>query len=493
MFGELRNILKHYLIYGGGTILNKALAFLLIPIYTRYLTPAQYGTFSLIELTTFVVEMFLAFGLSQSVLRFYYEYESIEEKKEVVSTSFLASLIICVAGLIPLIFFTGKVSELVFRTPMYETLFRIAILMLFFSIIGEIPLTYLRIKEKSVLYTVISVTGTGLGLVLNIIFVVLLRLEVKGILLSVLITTGLTCLVVSTLMLKEVEWRLSIRKALLMFKYGIPYIPGGLGMFILNFADRFFLQRYSTLSEVGIYTLGYKFGMLLHFIIFGPFMLIWAPKRFDLVKQENGKEMISKVFTYYFFIQLFAGLGLSLLIKDTLRIIAGPEFQEAYKIVPMIVLSYLLLAAYYHIQIGILLEKKTKYIPLIVTISAISNILLCRILVPKYHGMGAAAATLTSFLVMFSLNYFISKKFYSIPFEYSRIVKMVALSCGIFIVGKLFRIDPVFHSIGVNFALSLSFPIFLYFLNFYSKDEIETFKHLWTRINRRLFITPTIK
>jgi O-antigen/teichoic acid export membrane protein len=485
MFGELKSIVKHFLIYGFGSVLNKALAFFLIPVYTRYLTPAQYGTYSLLELTTFIIEIFLGLGISQSIIRFYHEYDNAKNKKEIISSSFLMSVAICAVGLAVMIFLSENLSLLVFRSVEYKGFFRIALVTLFFSMVGEIPLTYMRIKEKSILYTLISLASTIVSIVLNIIFVVLMKLEILGILYGILITTGITSIILSYKMLKEVRFGFSIRKAFEIIKYGAPYIPGGIGMFVLHFGDRFFLERYGDLTEVGLYSLGYKFGMLLQFVVFQPFMQIWGPKRFEIAKKQNGENVIAKIFTYYCLVQILVGLAISLLTKEALKIIAGASFQRAHEIVPVIVLSYIILASYFHIQIGILIAKKTIYIAIIMAISAISNILLCQTLIPLYQSMGAAFATLGSFSIMFVINYFISRKCYTINYELWRIIKIISIATGIFIIGKQIDLDSLILNIITKVIMICIFPIILKFMKFYTLEEIELIKSIRQKVIKR--------
>ena len=482
---ELKGLIKHSFIYGIGNILNKAIAFFLIPIYTHYLTTAEYGILELVELVGYIIGMFLGLGISQSLIRFYYECHDSKEKDEIVSSSLMAITAISVVVLSSLTILSDKLSLIIFKNSDYKYFFKIMLLTLLFSLIGEIPLTYLRIKKKSILYTIISLSRTTLSLIMNIIFIVVLRLGVVGILLSGFITNSINCIILCFLVINDVKIKFSIYKVIEMIKYGLPFIPGGLGMFILNFGDRFFLQRFSDLSEVGIYSLGYKFGMVLHFLIFDPFMMIWSPKRIELAKAQ-ANELISKVFTYFCFIEIFMGLCLSLLIKDILSIIVSSEFHAAYKVVPIIVLSYVFLAAYFHTQIGILMAKKTKYIALIVGTSAIINIGLCRILIPYYHSMGAAIATLIAFGIMFLMNLMISNSIYSIKYEFRRITKMLFIAIVLFTIFSNISIRSRIISILINGMVGFSFPLILWMIKFYEENEIRKLKDILDQIIKKI-------
>jgi len=483
-----KQILTHFLIYGAGIIVTKAMGFLLIPVYTHYLTTDQYGVLTLIELTSYIVAMFLGFGLTQSMLRYYYDEGNQKGRNLIMSSALILSIAISLVGLTPMLFLTDNISRIVFQTASYSTYFKIFVITLFFSLVGDIPLTYLRIKDASILYTISLFGRTVLGLTLNILFIVVFKFGIMGILVSSLITIGLNTTVLFYVTTREVKLGFSLQKVVEMFKYGLPFIPGGLGMFVLNFGDRFFLQRFSSLSEVGIYSLGYKLGMILQFVLFDPFMLIWGPKRFEFAKKKGGPEIIAKVLTYYCFIYIFGGLALAIMIKDIVAIIAAPEYQAAWRIVPIIILSYLFLAAYFITQIGILMEKRTKYIALIVTISALSNIALCRMLIPRFHSMGAAVATLCSFVLMFVLSFVVANRLYFIPVEYSRITRMVLLGLAIFAIGNHIPLNSGIDSMVIKVILILSFPCILYYLKFFGEDEMESLKKLKMGVIKRVRI-----
>jgi O-antigen/teichoic acid export membrane protein len=89
MFDIVKNLTKHSLIYGLSGILSRSIGFLLIPLYTHYLTPADYGTLELLDLTSYIIGMLAAMGISNSVMRFYYEFSEQEMKDQVISVALI--------------------------------------------------------------------------------------------------------------------------------------------------------------------------------------------------------------------------------------------------------------------------------------------------------------------------------------------------------------------------------------------------------------------
>ena len=482
MFDDIKSVAKHFLVYGFGNILSRIVSFILIPVYTHYLTTSQYGTLELLELTTYIAGMFLALGISQSVMRFYYDSEELKKRHEVVSTALISIWVIALFSMSWFILFSPGISILVFKSLDNAGLFRLIFVSFAFSLANEIPLSFVRAQQKSLLFTVISVSKLTLTVGLNILFIVGFKWGIRGIILSGLITNGINSIFLTAYTINQTGIYFSWAKLKEMINYGFPYIPGGLGMFVLNFVDRFFLQRFASLSEVGIYSLGYKFGMLINPLVIDPFFSIWRPKMFELEKRENAKDIYSVMLTYFLFVEIFLALGISVLIKDILIIISDPAYHSAYKVVPLILMSYILWGGYFHVQVGILLKKKTKNIAYIVTVSALSNLAMNYLLIPRIGMWGAALATLASFAIMFILNYLISIRIYYVKYEFLRIVKLFGLAVVLYLVSLSIKTHSIFLTLVLKTTLVLSFPFLLFTLRFYSQAEIRKMKEIITRV-----------
>jgi O-antigen/teichoic acid export membrane protein len=489
MFEEVKSVTKHFLVYGVGNVLSKIAGFILIPVYTHYLATSEYGTLELLELTTYVAGMFLAVGITESLMRFYYDSEDPKKRHEVVSTALLWIWGISIFGVVWFLVFSPDISLLVFNTRGNAGLFRLIFLSMTFSLAGEIPLSFIRAQQKSVLFTTISVSRLIFNVGLNVLFIVSFGWGIRGIILSGLITQGLTSIVLSVYTFSQTGFSLSLANLRNMIKYGIPYIPGGVGLFIIHFVDRFLLQRFTSLSEVGIYSLGYKFGMILNPLVNDPFFSIWKPKMFELAERKDAKEIYSVMFTYFLFIEIFLALGISILIKDVLVLISVPAYHSAYKIVPLILLSYVLWGSYFQVQIGILLKKKTRYIACIVAVSAAISLALNFLLIPRIGMWGAALSTLVSFGVTTVLTYVISNRIYAVRYQFGRIFKLLTLAVVLYLASLCVNTNSLFSSLFVKSILVLSFPFWLFLLRFYSQPEIGKIKEMVSQVTRSFRLT----
>jgi O-antigen/teichoic acid export membrane protein len=481
MLDDLKSIAKHFMIYGFGRILSNIAGFLLIPLYTNYLAPSEYGTLELLNLTTYVVGMFIAAGIGHAVMRFFFDSEDLFQRKVIISTSMLLIWGISIFSTIWFIVFSSGISNIVFQSGNYAGLFRIIFLSMMFSLTNEIPLSLIRAQQKSVFFTLISIAQLVMSLTLNIVFIVCYRMGIRGIIISGMISQGTVGVFLCLYTFRYSGFHFSYPMMRKVLKYGLPLIPAGLGYFVMNFADRYFLERFTTLAEVGIYALGYKFGMIISSIITEPFLSIYRPKIFELENDARVKDIISLVFTYFIFIELFFGLGVSVLIKDVFEIISTPEYHGAYKVVPLIMFSYILVGGYSLMQIGLLIVKKTKYIAYMVTISAVTCLGLNLLLIPKIGIWGAIFGTLGSYSILFVINFILSNGQYHIKYEYIRILKLLLIAVLIYFISLLVNFNSIIFSLIIKSLLVLLYPLILFLIRFFTEKEINQAKEIFNK------------
>lgn len=468
---ESKLLLKHSMIYGLGTMMTNLAAFLLLPVYTRYLNTSEYGVKELVGLSTQIISILVATTISSAMYRFYFEYEKEKERNEVISTSYIA---IGIAGMVilgTLIILSRKISALVMSTEDYYIYFGLSFASLWFQTIINISYNYLKVQKKSLLFIVVNISKLLMAIGLNIYLIVFLHYGLLGIFLSTLFTSVTFSVLLGIPILHKTGLSFSFSKFKEMLKYGLPMIPSQLGAFIVHLSDRFFIKSFASLSETGIYALGYRFGAIPSNFISSPFNQIWQPRRFELYKQEGSEKIFGKIFTYFLFLMLFAGLFVAGLTKDILMIMAKPEFWPAYKIVPIIVLATTIFSMHYHLNMGILISKKTKYLAYVNFSNGLLVLVLNYILIKHYGMWGAAITTLIAFIYKVSLIYYFSSKFYKIYFELLRIVKIVLVFIVLYFVTLLVHSESIFYSLIIKSLIILTFPIVLYVIGFFSSEE----------------------
>ena len=485
----LRKIGGHTLIYSAGSLASGAIGFLMIPFYTHFLVPADYGLLELLDLTTFVIGSVVGLGLNAAIFRFYAEQQTETSRHEVISTVLLFG--ISLAALVYVVLFVSSrgISSAIFKTPVYNVYLRLAFVVLCLDTVGELALSHLRSKQQSLRVTLFSLARLSIGLMLNVYFIAFLRLGVLGILYSGLVAGGTITTVLVAMALREVGLRFSGHRLAAMLGYGVPLIPMTLGLFVLNFADRFFLQRYSSLGEVGVYALGYKFGMVSTALIVAPFLQFWAAYMYELVERRDGRDLIARLQVYFTLVLITFTLALSLLSGELLRVLSPPEYWGAARVVPIVGLAYVFMGLSHFFRVGLYYTKQTKYLGYAVGGSALLNFPLNLALIPPFQAMGAALATLVSFAVLAFAMLGASQRVFPIQYQYLRLSKLICAGGMVYGAGELIRPEALVPAVATDLFLLGCFPVLLFALAFYEEPEIKKMREIAQAATRRLGLT----
>lgn len=475
MFNELKNLSKHSFVYMLGSVASRMVGFVMIPVYTRFLTPTDYGVLELVSLTIDIVGMFAALGIHSAITRFYFDYKNQDDRNEVITTALMSTLILASIPTAILIYRADFLSNLVFGGGQYSYYFQLLLLANFLDLVVMVPMTVLTIKEKSKTYVGFGLLRLALSLSLNIYFVIVLELGVVGILYSSLISIAVSAVLLTIVVMRRYRFRFSMTKAIEMLKFGLPLVIAALGTFVLNFADRYFLEHFTTLRMVGLYAVGYKFALGLSELLHRPFILMWNVFMFKIADRDDAREMYSRVMTYNSFVVIFLALGMAVLIKDVLRVIVAPDFTEAHKIVPLILAGFYFYYMMPILDVGIMLTKKTHLRAINVIAAALVNLALNYFLISRFSMMGAAGATFLSYSFLAILTLFVSGRVFKINYEYLRLAKMYVTALLLFAVSRLLAFDSLVISISAKTALVLLFPLILHLVRFYDQKEKRKF------------------
>src|SRR6185295_18738050 len=218
--------------------------------------------------------------------------------------------------------------------------------------------------------------------------------------------------------------------------FGLALVPGAMAGFTLDLSDRFFLRHYSNLEQVGLYSLGYRLGEIIFFIV-AAVQLAWPQFVFANRKSPQAKQLYSYATTYYLTGMLFLVLGLSALAPEIVAIMAAPRYAAAAPIVPWIALSGLCEGIRYVLTIGIMFQKRPIIRSMGMGGAALVNVVLNILLIPPYGMMGAAWATLAGFVTLIAIELTVSHRFYPIPYQLGRFAKLGAVVAILYVASGL--------------------------------------------------------
>jgi len=483
MYGKLKTLIRHTVVYGLGASGTRAIGFFLIPVYTRYLTPADYGVLALVAVLDQALFIIMNMGQSTALFRTYFNHDSAEDRQTVLTTSlWLIALTALPVGLLALAF-SEPLALLLTGSGGYTAWVMIGIGAVMFKTLGRLPFAVLRAKEQSQRYAWFSSARTGVGMALAIIFVVGLHLGGRGVLLSQLFAELALCAILCPLTLKGLKLKFSRRDAGDLLGYGVYLLPSGLLMFVLHLGDRYFLKHYGSLAAVGLYALGYRFAEILSFVM-AAFQLAWPQFLFSNRKSPDAPALYARVFTYVVAVTGFLWLGLALFAEDIVHVMAAPAFQEAYRVVPWIAGAFFFDALAVAGNIGMPMHRKVKYRPLILTLVVAVNLGLNFTLVPRWGASGAAITVCVSSGVKLFLELIVGYRFYPVPYEYARVFRLAAVGAAAYWIGSSIAWGSLGMSVGGKLFLLLCAPLVLYATSFFVADELHRLRLSLSNVRR---------
>lgn len=416
------NILSSAAIYVLGNVLQKAAAFLLIPIYTYYLSPDDFGITGIVQSVNQVLTILVALGINSAVQRYYYEYYRDNERlRQYVSSTFLF-LTVAVSGTSLVLSLHGAyLWGLFFPQVPFIPYAQLMIWTVWGSVLTQYALNLYQARQEAGRFVITQIGGFLLSSAVTVYLVVCRHFGARGQLTGLLVGSVVTALISSILLLREyatlkVSWNL-IRVSLV---YGLPLIPHLIAQWAKTSLDRFFLANYSTLDEVGVYTLGHSIGLVMHVIMVSTNQA-YTPYYFDMMKRHSHPEdRFRRVVAVYVTIFGFICLVGVLFSPELLKILAPPRYFPAAEVVPLILFGFLISGYYFLFVNPLFYFEKTGWVPWLTGTAAAASIGLNFILVPRLGALGAAMTFATSALLTFVLTFYISRQFWKVELPYGR-------------------------------------------------------------------------
>ena len=473
MTSDIKRFVSHSSVYFIGNALNRLGVFVLLPLYTRFLTPGEYGTLELVLVTVSILQTILGMRFGHTTLRFFFEYDNESDRKKLISTSLISIIAwgLLLTGV--LISASGFFSNIVYGSREFTSLFVLGFSVMFFEVVSEIPFSYLRAKEHSLIFVLSSLAQMLLRVGLNVYIVISLKKGVEGILMGNLIGAFIVWVFLCGFVFKSVGFSFDKLQLNALWKYCYPLVIAVLPTMVFRNADRVFLGWNTTLETVGLYALAVRFGIALHSFLIEPFQLGYGPFRFSIMKQANAKEVYARIMSYFLFAVAFMGLTMALFAREIIEVMSSSAFHSVHHVIPVVALTVIFAGVVYIFQTGILIEKKTIYMPYISTAEAALNVLFLFYLVPIYGMYGAAFSLLFTTIISSVITLKISQKYYKIEYEYSRLMKIFIVMISLFLLSKLTDDLDFISRVGYKMLIILSFPMSLVLMKFYKQEEID--------------------
>lgn len=415
-----QKLLKDTLLYGIANFGSSLLVFLMLPIYTRYFTTAEYGLWDLVVTTSTLLTPFITFELVAAVYRWLIEEKSEEQRREIITTG----AFVIIRNL--LIFTIISASVLLFIIVPFGWL---AITFINVSIMSSFMQQCARGLGFNKLFASLGIIQTIITASLNLFFIFGLSLRIESffyaaIIASICVITFAWKMMKFSKYIATASYSKSIIKSFLT--YSIPIIPGAASWWIMTMSDRYFITIYLGMAYNGIYAITNKIPALL-LMINTVFFLAWkdsAILQYDSADKDN---YYSTVFKHFFRLMATTFICLTLLTKPVLWFVISADFYHAWKYI-----GILLFGTLFHIfalfwSAGYHGAKKTTIIFITSMVGAIINVLVNFIFI-KHIGLYAVVlSSLLAFLTVWIIRVFSAHHYFRIYMNFKDMIILFPL------------------------------------------------------------------
>lgn len=407
-------VIRSLIIYLGGSVLNKAIPFILLPVLTKYLSPEEYGLLSIFQLMISISTAFVGMAVHTNISKNFFRYS----KQQI---SLMIGNILIILFLTTLIYFVIILNisfyhQVIFSVP--SNWVTIIPMLSFMFMINTLNLTILRNQEKVYLFGLYEVINTAINMGATILLLVMYHYgwyaRAGGIIIAYTVFFIISLLHMNRNGFIVLRYDRDVIKKIL--KLSVPLIPHVVGGIIISLSDRFFIEKMVSLEMVGIYSVGYMFGMVV--VLFtDAFLKAWSPWFYKMLSDTNSIKKIKIVKYSYLYILMtfFIAIGISVIAQFIIPNVIDSRYAGAQIYVFWIAIGYAVHGVYKIFFPYLVHINKTSFLGISTVIAAALNLIFNYFLIKYFGAIGAAYATVISFVISATLVFWYQNKHFKMP------------------------------------------------------------------------------
>jgi O-antigen/teichoic acid export membrane protein len=483
MTGYLKRLVSSLAAYQLADVVSKLLAVLLLPVYTRYIAPAGYGVVELLASSVIFVSIVVRFGIIEAFLRFYFTDEDAGRRAALVRRAAAFLLLATTVAAVLLAAFAGPLSSLLlgYRDT---TTFLVAVLGLWSFTNLELAYGVLRVDERLRTYATASLTNVVLTVAGSVVLVVGLGDGARGLLLANYGASTIVLLALWWTMRRRLQaGRGHAQRMGTLLRFGLPTVPAEASVYALSIVDRFYVYHDRSHALAGLYSIAVKLAGAVAFIVRG-FQYAWPPLAYSVTDDAQAARLYGLVTTYYVLVSGWVVAGLALMGRWVLRLLTAHQYFGAYRALPWVALGWALYGLWVvFLVIAGRARVTTRNFPASLAGLA-ANVILILVLVPPLGIAGAGIALCGAYLVMLSVMYVLTRRAFTVDFEWGRLARLVVVMGAVATAGDLLL--PTHGAVGflTRAVVFLAIPVVLLATGFAHAAELTQARALLQRARR---------
>ncbi|HTR88579.1 MAG TPA: lipopolysaccharide biosynthesis protein [Solirubrobacteraceae bacterium] len=435
----LRRLVSTGAAYQAAEILAKGIAVFTLPLYTRHVSTSGYGVYNSLLTSVILFSIVLRLGVDEAFVRFYFNDEDPLRRARIARTATATvAWTTTLASLVALVF-SAQLSRLLLGHA-DAALMDCAVLGLWAFTNLEMAYAQLRVDERRRAYMYASGANVAMTVLFTIALVVFAGEGARGLLLG---NFGASAIVVLGLW-----WALRARFSLrvrtgdlrAMLAFGLPTVPADASVYALQVADRFYLLRGVSSAAAGEYAIAVQLATVVFVFVRG-FQYAWPPLAYSIDSDAHAGRLYSTVTTYFVLATGVVVVGVALLGRWLVRLLAAPAYFDAYRALPWLALGWTLYGLY-RVMIAITGRAGVTERNLPAALAGLgANVALLFVLVPA-SGLnlglaGAGLALCGAYAVMIALMHLLTRRVFAVSFEWRRLAQLSAIFAAVAVSGEL--------------------------------------------------------
>lgn len=439
----LFGVLRQGAIYTLGMLASRLLSLVMVPVYTRYLGPADYGRLELLDTLDLVVLVVFSSAIADPVLRHVHDAPDEASRKRVISTAVLTLLAVGAAVALAGFALSPTLAPWVLKSRDGVLPLRLTLGSVVFQAVLEVPLAVLRADDRPGRFVGWTLGRAALGFALNITFVAGLRLGVTGMALSSFVSSAVVATALVALTLRDVGVAWEYAAWARMVAFGWPLVPGALAMVSMQHTRSFMLAQWCTLEEVGVWGLGLRFGALVSQVLGAPLRSAWSAQMYRVWDGPDGPRQVARAALVVVALCAWAAAALSAVAPDALAIVAPAGYARAAWVVPAAATAYACREVAEFFRNGLILGRRPVAVAWIEPSMAALDVCLGAWWIRRGGLHGAVAAFVVVFAVYALLLHGAARRALpTVRYPYARMAGCALIAAGLCACARALPVAP---------------------------------------------------
>lgn len=482
MLRKLLDLLSDAAVYGISSMLSRIVGLALLPLLTRYLTPADYGVVIMLGVVGMLFAPLGNLGMTNAIFRRFNLEKDPQARASVLGTGLVSvtcsSLVMLAIGMLV----AGPIARFIIGDASAVALVRVSLLAAAATAIGMVPFVSLRAARRVKTAALVNVSKVVLSLIVTVSLLVVWELGVWAVVLGTLVSE--VALALAQIVMTFPSFRAGFAWATWkrMASYGLPFVPHHLQAVGMDLFGLFMIREMLGLGAAGIYGVATRFASPLNFIV-GSVQQSWVPYKFQIHAEDaDARSFFQSTLTYYVAALSYLWVGVALWGPEVVWLLAGPEFHDAAFLIWAVALIPVMQGLYYMSGTGLELSDNTRPLPLVSFAGLVVVVGAAFILIEPLGAMGAAMATALGWLAMAAAHYPLAQRRFMISYDWATVAWFVVMAAVFVTVGNfVVQPLPLLPRLTLMIMLSLIYPLTGFVVLLRSRYERGRMVHLLSK------------